>query len=80
MVLIRIVGTRQICFDTLVGAACLEDVCCDLMGECAHCQLVTMFSSFLNLKNVNPFLYSVYILMSEFSFRRVCILKERSQK
>jgi hypothetical protein len=60
----------------------LEDVCCGLMGECARCQLVNMFSSFLNLKNINPFLYlySVYILMLEFSFRRVCFLKERSLK
>ena len=30
------------------------------MGECAHYQLVTIFYSFLNLKNVNPFLYGVY--------------------
>jgi ABC-type uncharacterized transport system permease subunit len=58
----------------------LEDVCCGLKGECANCQLVNMFSSFLNLKNINPFLYSVYILMLESSFRRICILKERSQK
>ena len=50
------------------------------MGVCEHYHLVAMFSLFLNLKNVDPFLYSVYILILEISFRRVCVLKERSQK
>ena len=44
MVVTKSVGTDQMCFGTLVGAACLEDVCCGFMGECAHWQLVTMLS------------------------------------
>ena len=43
MMVIRTVGTDRICFDMLVGAACVEDVCCGLMGECEHCQLVAMY-------------------------------------
>jgi hypothetical protein len=42
-VVTRIVGIHQICFDKLVGAAYLVDVCCGLMRECAPCQFVTCY-------------------------------------
>jgi hypothetical protein len=43
MMVIRTVGTDRMCFDMLVGAACVENVCCGFMGECEHYQLVAMY-------------------------------------